>query len=111
MLEWYVFVADFNSKKIKKYNIFDHWSFREDCRKTAKKKEITKKEFCEEIRSSLMYYFWAKCEWEMLLNDFPPHESFNQKKVNVYEQVMLNHEVFFNYLWDHRKDLAKKDEE
>lgn len=46
-----------------------------------------------------MYYFWSKCEWEIILSDFPPSDRFKKKKVDVYEQVMLNWDKFINYLW------------
>lgn len=47
-----------------------------------------------------MYYFWSKCEWEIILSDFPPSKKFQEKKVDVYEQVMLNWDIFINYVWN-----------
>ena len=37
MLEWNVYVEDINGKRMCTHNIFDHYGFRNDCKKTAKK--------------------------------------------------------------------------
>ena len=43
-MNWNVYDYDINKNKIKVFNIFDHWSFREDIKKAAKKYKI-KEEF------------------------------------------------------------------
>lgn len=104
-LEWNVFIEYFNEKEIKPYNIFNHYRFCEDCIKYAKKRGMTKEKFAEEIRKSLQYYFWSKCEWEIILSAWVPSKSVPDVKIDVYEQVMLNFDVFIDYLWSHRKEL------
>ena len=76
-----------------------------------------------------MYYFWSKCEWEVVITDWPTHitveeiEELNeelsryearwhrkpyslnvglpvQKKVSVYDQVMMNWDIFVEYVWN-----------
>lgn len=68
-LVWNVYNYDFNKGKIEKYNIFEHGSFIEDFKKHVKKykKDEDKVAFVEEIKRELHYYFWSKCEWEVLL--------------------------------------------
>lgn len=154
MLKWVVYIGDFNSGKIRTYNIFDHWSFYERCVK-AKKKFKDKESFAEDVRVWLSYFFWAKCEWEIILDHWPDGElyqlrqvvprsqlrkmymeegldtdnyHFNEKvmdkevvikvyaadsryqdkKIDVYDQVMNNWDVFIDYLWDHRRELKKR---
>jgi len=67
--EWNVHVYNINSKRIERYNIFRHWSFREYVEKIMKefKKEGTKEECAEKLRSELMYYFWSRSEWEIIV--------------------------------------------
>ena len=114
MLRWNVYCDDFNEKRIRTFNIFDHWRFREDCQKIAKKytgREDPvgdKAKFSEEIKRSLMYYYWSKCEWEIILDSWPERKDFRQEKIDVYDQVALNWDVFINWLWDNRKELRKK---
>lgn len=103
-MEWYVYISDFNARKIKKYNIFNHYGFHNDCIEIAKR-GITKEEFQEEIRRSLMYFYWSKCEWEIILSDFPSHKDFREEKVSVYDQIMMDFDKFIDYVWDHRNEL------
>ena len=74
MLTWNVYVGDFNTGKIELYNIFNHHSFYNDCVKAKKKFKDDKEGFAEEVRRDLHYYFWAKCEWEIILDHWPDGE-------------------------------------
>ena len=48
MLEWTVYVGDFNSREIQIHNVFDHWSLLEDIgaelRRLDRNKELTEEE-------------------------------------------------------------------
>ena len=56
----------------------------------------------EELDSYLLrevrYYFWAKCEYEMIVHSWP--ELKNEKKVDVYDQLMLNWGRLVKSFWD-----------
>lgn len=110
MLAWNVFREDFNARCIKVFNIFDHFSFREACGKAARKYKDDREKFTEEVRRSLMYFFWSKCEYEIILSSWPPDHrgDFQNRKVDVYEQVMLNWPLFAEYVWQNRKELTRK---
>ena len=122
MLVWNVYMEDFNGRCIKEYNIFNHSSFHNDLVKALKPyqkiynnvttslKDINGKEYeklKESIRCCLMYNFWCKCEYEIILSDFPPHDNFEDKKVDIYSQVMLNFDVFVDYIWRNKKSFKK----
>ena len=124
---WHVYRENVNTKRIEIYNIFEHTSFREDVEEayaTCK----TKDEFVEQLRKSLMYYFWSKCEWEVIITDWPTHISIDEfdrikseiqkyenwrghkpystgvnlpvaEKIDVYDQVKLNWSAFVDYTW------------
>lgn len=149
MLCWNVYVGDFNSGKMKLYNIFNHCAFYDDCVKAKKRFRDDQEGFAKEVRGSLMYYFWSKCEWEVVLQHwpsgeiyglrkiltlekmyhdlkysedklfaagdrrfeirvFPEHNRFVDLKIDAYQQVMNNWDVFIDYLWEHRKELRVK---
>lgn len=116
MLEWNVFISNFNSRDIEIWNVFQHGRFVEDFGKFARKlqynKELTdeqkKEQFAEELRKDLMYYYWSKCEWEIILQHWPPHERFRDMKVDVYDQVRLNWDRFLEYTWENRRQLWTK---
>lgn len=130
-LEWHVYKNEFNQKKIVKFNVFDHWRFEEDVKKALKKCK-TKEEFAEDLKKNLTYYFWSKCEYEVIVTSFPVHikkdelDRLNQrfkeniakygheplgtwirpdvyKKIDIYDQVMLNWNVFLDYVWSHKR--------
>ena len=40
-----------------------------------------------------MYYFWAKCEYEVIVSAWPPRDG-SDKKIDVYSQLKANWEQF-----------------
>lgn len=107
MLEWNVYIGDINSRQIKVFNIFNHRGFYNDCITAKKKFRDNKEEFGEGVRNSLIYYYWSKCEWEVIIDHWPQCERFECKKVDVYSQVMNNWGIFIDYLFAN-KDLLKE---
>ena len=95
-LVWNVFHYNPNFKKIEFFNIFDHWKFREEIEK-ALKKSRTREELEKAVKSELMYAFWSKYEWEVLITTFPANEN-ETIKVDVYWQVINNFDRFIDYL-------------
>lgn len=67
MLCWNVYREDFNSHDINLYNIFNHYGFYRDCVAARKKYKDDKEKFGEEVRNALLYFFWAKCEHEVVI--------------------------------------------
>lgn len=134
-LEWNVFIENPNSRKIEKYNIFGHFHFYNAILKLKKEvKKFLKEnpdprhvlkykegEFSERLSREAHYYFWAKCEWEIILTSWPPYVSGEEvdrlqkeksrynttvnlpisKKVDVYTQLEINWGVFVDYVWGH----------
>lgn len=130
-LEWNVYVHDFNEKEIKTFNIFRHGRFLEDVKKSLKEC-ATKEEFEERLKGHLFYYYNSKCEWEVVITSWTPHittseldrlnaerekalREYNREpyslyvnpdvaeKIDVYSQVMLNWNIFIDYLWSHKR--------
>ena len=98
-LVWNVFVVKSGEGEIKVYNVFDHLSFYEDVMKHLKKCE-TKEELSEALRHSMMYYFWSKYEWEVLISSLSDRDKDKALKVDAYWQVKNNWDVFVDYVWD-----------
>jgi hypothetical protein len=128
--KYLVYVSDFNNKEIKTYNVYSHLGFINDLEELFLNGELARdyNKCKEEIRKSLMYHFWAKCEWEVVITDWPPHISNDElerlnkekeeyirswdrepfslsynpsvcKKIDVYEQIMNNFDLFFADLY------------
>lgn len=96
---WNVFIENFNRKQIDTYNIFDHSFFNSEVKGCYDKFKDNFEEFSNAVKHILMYYFWSKCEWEIILSDWPPSETFKSKKISVYDQVILNWDIFVDYVW------------
>ena len=112
-LEWNVFRYDCNADKFVTYNIFKHGGFLEDLKKLCKKynkeypylsyegntkenKKI-KTQFFEELKRNLKYYFWSKCEMELVLVSWPVGDI--EEKIDIWDQLEMNWNRFSNYVW------------
>ncbi len=108
MLEWNVYVSDWNAGTIKPYNVFSNVSLMEDTRKNYKKNKDNKEVFLEELRRDLVYYYRWKCEWEITLSHWPPRIDAKNRKIDVYDQVTLNWPRFCEYVLANEKEFAKR---
>lgn len=114
---WNVYVENINRQKIEVYNIFEHGGFMEDLIKAKKEyqknikleglEKSPKEIFEEQVRRALLYHYWSKCEWEIILTSWPPSSNFNDEKIDVYSQVMNNKQIFMDYVFEHMKDIKK----
>lgn len=109
MLEWNVYIGGFNSGVIEVYNVFTHGGFLEDCRKAAREYAKDREGFERVVRRSLMYHFWSKCEWEIIIDHWPHSDRKRDLKTDVYDQVVLNWDRFAQYVWDHAVELRRRE--
>ena len=65
-MEWNVYYHDFNKDEIRPYNVLGG-SYYKDCIKKLKKKSKTKEDFSELLRREMMYHFWSRSEWELII--------------------------------------------
>lgn len=96
-LEWNVFYYDINSKKIRVANILDHNGLCKDIEKALHKCK-NRDDFAENVRLSLMYYFWSRSEWETVIHPWIGDDNA-AIKVDIYWQVRMNWDRFIDYLW------------
>ena len=109
---WNVYIEDVNTHQIKTFNVFHSYTFNTQCKKVFRKysKPEQIKILEEQIRGWAQYCFWCKCEYEILISGWI-HEK-TQKKIDVYDQLMLNWDSFFQYVYDHKAYfLRRKDED
>lgn len=96
-MEWYVYYYNCNGKRIEKYNVFEHGSFKKEF-DLLLELGLSKEEFSDKLKRILMYYFWSKCEWETVLKPWVGDDSV-EEKIDVFDQVMLNWDKFVDYCW------------
>lgn len=97
-----VFYHDVNKNEIRPLNIFSHHAFMKDVQ-TELKKSKTKNEFSEKLSKDLLYYFWAKAEYEVIISPWCGRGQTKDIKVDIYTQVKLNWDVFVDYVWNKRE--------
>ena len=93
-----------NRGEVEATNIFDHWKFDEDVQTDLRKCQ-SKNDFADRFRRNLMYHFWSKCEHETIVSSWPYTEKA-ALKIDIYQQVMLNFEIFCDYVWS-KRDATK----
>lgn len=97
-LEWNVYYRTIGLEEIRTMNIFEHYGFMNAVKKSLKETD-TKEKFTRDLRCSLGYYFCGKCEWEIYLSaDYELREN-SLKKIDIYQQVILNFDKFVDYVW------------
>lgn len=102
-LSWYVYRQNMDTGAIVPFNIFRHYDFCRDVENEIKKYSLSasndkdKSDFAISVKSRLMYYFWSKAEYEIVLKNWIGSDC--EIKIDVYDQVMLNFSKFIDYLW------------
>ena len=162
MLEWNVYNENVHKGEIEIYNVFKHAHFVKDIVDLFKNSKKEQDKYCKEhklsglithkqanecrehvedfedkqLRNICQYHFWARCEYEIVLIDWPPSIDRNEvyrlvdedknhfdkygtypyrftpnlcvsKKIDVYQQLGLNWEQFKKYIFDNEKEIKK----
>lgn len=95
-LTWNVYVRDMNNDDIIMWNVFNHAKFKEDALKLLLE-TTSKEEFSEKLSSTVLYYFWSKYEYEIWI--YRGRNNNDARRVDVANQLVLNRDVFVDYLW------------
>lgn len=108
-MQWNVYIHNYNKNKMEPYNIFDHSGFKYEV-KQAVKKYKDKDAFIDKLRIELSYYFWSKCEWEVIITPWIGKKESCETKIDVFDQVMINWDIFSNYVWENRNKLLNNEQ-
>jgi hypothetical protein len=88
MKEFNVCIYNINTNKFIKYDVMPYFI---NCWKKHNQKNYTREYIKEFIIGKSMYMYWSRCEWEIIISDWPNQQV--QKKVDVHQQIMMNIEV------------------
>ena len=96
---FYVINWDVNAQKFIKYDVMRYLV---DCYKEAKKKRgkapTTFDEFKVFVEGHSLYRYWARCEYEVILMDWPCSQTY--KKIDVHWQLMMNLDIVTKILME-----------
>lgn len=96
-MTWNVFYYNFNEGKIESYNVLKG---RESFIKKLKSRSASKENFAKKLRSEMMYYYWSKAEWEVLISPWCAGGEAEEIKIDVFDQINLNWDRFVDYCWE-----------
>lgn len=102
IIEWYVYYHDSNAQKIIKWNIFNHGTFTEKVNKLMHDSLLSRDDFVDNLKRYLMYYFWSKCEYEIILS--PWTGRADDIKIDIYDQIIMNFDRFVDYVWSFKSE-------
>lgn len=88
------------------FNVFDHCGFYEEVKKFLRQCK-DRASFAEEVKRSLKYYFWSKCEWEIIIGPWSGGRNTEKIKVDVCWQVLNNWDHFVDYLWSKKRSRSQ----
>lgn len=118
MKSFNVIVYDFNRKKFIPYDVIPYligcyWdrvkrhtepndkiedSYLNDIRYFKIPKTFT--EFREFVKNESMYQFWSRCEYEIILSDWPPSKPPVEEKWDVWDQIKMNLDIVTQIVMD-----------
>lgn len=106
-LKWYVLNHDFNKNTIEKWNIFNSSRFIDGLNNLLKK-YTTFSDFKEKLEKELMYCFWSKAEYEIIVGGLFAKEDKDFFKIDIYSQVKPNLDILANYIIDEVNKKKRK---
>lgn len=105
---WNVYQYDVNSQTFKLYNVYSHRGFLKDLAEMKDIEDID--EYAEKLRRSIMYHFWGRCEYEILIAEWPYDEEKGPRcdKVDISDMVKMNWPIFVSYTYNVKNEFVKE---
>ena len=88
---------DFNKKEPEPYDIIPYLV---DCYENKTKRPKTFEEFKKFIEHESAYMWWSRCEYEILIQKWPPFKEDESKKWDIHMQVMMNIDIIAQILME-----------
>ena len=103
MKSFNVIIYDPNLRKFVEYDIMPYL-IRTYNEKKERKETLPKTfdEFKNFVKSESQYQFWSRCEYEIILIDWPCQK--NHEKWDVYKQIMMNLDIVTKILMENIKE-------
>ena len=95
MSEFYVIIYDFNEEKFKPYDVMPY--LRREYYELDEK-PFYFDDFKEFVINKCRYKYMARCEYEIILSDWPCQKKF--EKCDIYRQIMMNIDIVTQILID-----------
>lgn len=83
-----VICFNFNANKIEEYDIMKELIEEYKNKKKKKKAPKTKEEFADLVKSYSLWKWWGRCEYEILISDWPNNKT--TIKWDIHKQILMN---------------------
>lgn len=100
MKQFNVIIWDFNTKGLISYDVLPYFC-NEYNRTDKNKRPKTREQWREFIIRKGKYQFWSRCEYEILISQWPPHSDPKKNKhikIDVWDQIENNLELVIDLL-------------
>ncbi len=97
MKSFNVILWDFNSSEPEPYDVIPYLVGEY---KKSRNKPKTFEEFRNFIKKESMYQWWSRCEYEIIIQRWPPSKKEEGSKWDVYKQVMMNIDIITKILME-----------
>lgn len=84
---------DTNSKSFKSWDVIPYLK---SVYEKAEKKPVTFNEYRDMVKNEARYKWWSRCEYEIILSDWPSKK--HEEKWDIYRQITMNLNVVTNIL-------------
>ena len=95
MKKFNVIIFEPNGKKFLSYDVMPYFM---RCVEQDNEKLTTFEECKKFIEAKSLYMYWSRCEYEVILSDWPNQKT--HKKIDVHFQIMNNIDVVTNILME-----------
>lgn len=95
-----VIIFNFNSNKFEPYNVMWHLINEYNDQKI---KPVTFEECRNFIKDKSEHQFWSRCEYEVILVDWPCQKT--KRKIDIYNQIMMNLDVITDLFMKQIKNI------
>ena len=80
-----------SQKEVKEFFTKNMWS--DEFKKCKSLDELIEYSIEMRLERLCMYYFWSKCEYEVIVSAWPPREG-SEEKIDIYDQLKANWDIF-----------------
>ena len=80
-----------SQKEVKEFFTKNMWS--DEFKKCKSLDELIEYSIEMRLERLCMYYFWSKCEYEVIVSSWPPREG-SEEKIDIYDQLKANWDIF-----------------
>lgn len=114
-MKYNVMFYDLVERKFKSLNVFRHVGFKRGVLELFEKHKNDKDKFLKELDLEAFYHFNCKVEFEIMVIPLlytvkVGGEDGGEKKIDVYDQLRMNWDIFTEYTWKALREREGFDE-